>query len=201
MDILEVLWLIVIILIVIILIIIVIVIVVIVIVCFIAHLAPAAPLDDDATCDISVTVDSIMEWAGNFTAISLTAISFQADAPQDSETQTIYTNCDLNISADNTVAAELSSATDVLITKYQLAQDGDGALTTGATGADETTSGIATWTEYDTFLDTVLPITHIDTDGAVQITLSVQATNNAGEVADSGAYSAQQTLTAIWTSD
>ena len=82
-----------------------------------------------------------------------------------------------------------------------MAQDGDGATSTGATGPDETTSGIATWTEYDTFLDTVLPITHIDTDGAVDVTLSVQATNDTGEVSDSGAYGATQTLTATWTSD
>ena len=161
----------------------------------------ADPGDDTATCSISVTVNTIMEWAGNFTAITLTAISAQTDAPEDNETQTIYTNCNFEISADNTATAQLSSATDTLVTKYKLADDGDGAATTGAGAAAEAASGIATWTAHDSFLSTALAMTHVDTDGAVDVTLYVQATNNAGEVADAGAYSATQTLTASWTSD
>ena len=167
-----------------------------------ANLVKAAdPGDDTATCAISVTVNQLIEWAGNFTAITLTQIDAQADAPEDDETQTLYVNCNIEISADNTATAQLSSATDTLVTKYKLADDGDGVATTGATAADETTSGVATWTDYDSFLTTVLPMTHVDTDGAVDITLYVQATNNAGEMADAGAYSATQTVTASWTSD
>ncbi len=177
------------------------VIVVIVIVCFIAHLALAAPPDDTATADISVTVDSIMEWAGNFTAIVLANMTSQAATPSDNETQTIYANCNFDISADNTIASELNSATDTLVTRYLLADDGDGSIATGATPGDKTASDISTWTDYDSFLSTPLVITHVDADGAVQITLSVQASNLPGNVADSGAYSAQQTLTASWISD
>ncbi len=152
------------------------------------------PGDQPATCSISVTVNTMMEWAGNFSDISLTAIADQADAPEGSQTQTLYANCDLEISADNTSAARLSSATDTLTTKYKLAYDGDGLTTTGGTG-------VTSWTDYNTFLSTPSAVTHVDTDGAVQITLYVQATSPAGEVPDAGAYTATQTLTASWTSD
>ncbi len=172
-----------------------------VVICFIPHLGSAAPPDDDATCDISVTVDSIMEWAGNFTAIVLANMTSQAATPSDNETQTIYANCNFDISADNTIASELNSATDELVTKYLLDDDGDGSIATGATPGDKLASDIITWTDYDSFLSTPLVITHVDADGAVQITLSVQASNLPGNVADSGAYSAQQTLTASWISD
>jgi len=173
-----------------------------VILCVTARSALAVdPGDSTATCSISVTVNTIMEWAGNFSAITLTAISAQADAPEDNKTQTIYANCNFEISADNTATAQLSSTTDTLVTKYKLADDGDGSTTTGADGTAENDSGIATWTDYSTFLSTPLAITHVDTDGAVDITLYVQATNASGEVADAGSYSATQTLTASWTSD
>jgi len=159
-----------------------------------ANVVWAQPPDDPATCDISVTVNTIMEWAGNFSNISLTAISAQADAPEGSQVQTLYTNCNLEISADNTTTARLSSATDALVTKYQLSYDGDGVTATGGTG-------VATWTDYNTFLSTASAVTHVDTDGAVNVTLYVQASNPGGRVADAGAYSATQTLTASWTSD
>ena len=161
----------------------------------------ADPGDDTATCAISVTVNQIIEWADNFAGISLAQINAQGDTPSDNETQTLYINCNVEISADNTATAQLSSATDTLVTEYQLADDGDGSATTGASGAAEGASGIASWTGYDTFLSTALAVTHVDTDGAVDITLSVRASNSAGEVADAGAYSATQTLTASWTSD
>lgn len=154
----------------------------------------ADPGDDLATCDISVTVNTVMEWAGNFANISLTAISAQADTPEGSQVQTLYTNCNLEISADNTTASQLSSATDILVTKYQLSYDGDGVTATGGTD-------VGTWTDYDTFLATPSAVTHVDTDGAVDITLYVQASNPAGRVADAGSYTATQTLTASWTSD
>jgi len=170
--------------------------------CLTPNLALAAdPGDSNSTCNISVTVNTILEWADNFTDITLTAISAQADTPDANETQTIYTNCNFEIDADTSTTAQLSSATDTLVTKYQLADDGDGSADTGATAAAEAASGIASWTDYNSFLSTALAVTHVDTDGAVDITLSVQASNPAGEVADAGSYSAIQTLTASWTSD
>ena len=152
------------------------------------------PGDQPATCNISVTVNTLMEWAGNFSDISLTAISDQADAPEGSQTQTLYTNCNLEISANNNTAARLSSATDSLVTKYKLSYDGDGSTTTGGTG-------VGTWTDYNEFLSTASAVTHVSTDGAVNVTLYVQASNPNGEAADAGSYTAIQTLTASWTSD
>ena len=157
-------------------------------------LLAADPGDQPATCSISVTVNTMMEWAGNFSDISLTAIADQADAPEGSQTQTLYTNCNLEISADNTTAARLSSAADSLVTKYKLTYDGDGSAATGG-------SGVTSWTDYSTFLSSASAVTHVNTDGAVQISLYVQATNPAGRVPDAGSYNATQTLTASWTSD
>ena len=169
---------------------------------FTAKPAFAAEVDDDALCDISVTVNPMMEWAGDFTAITLTAIDAYADEPNDSEVQTLYTNCNLTIDADQAgTTAQLTSATDALTTEYKLEQDGNGTTTTGATPAEETASGIDTWTVHSSFLSTVLPITHFDGDGAVVITLHVQASCPSGEMPDQGAYNADQTLTAVWTSD
>ncbi len=166
--------------------------------CFAAKLALAVPADDLATCSISVTVTQIMEWADNFAAISLTTISAQADAPEDNKTQTIYTNCDFEIGADTSIAAQLSleSPADTLVTKYKLSYDGDGVTATGG-------SDISTWTDYSAFLPVAgeSAVTHFNGDGAVQVTLYVQATNPSGEVANAGDYTAIQTLTASWTSD
>ncbi len=154
------------------------------------------PGDQPATCSISVTVNTVMEWAGNFSDIGLTAISSQADAPEGSQAQTLYTNCNLDIGADNTTAARLSSATDSLVTKYKLSYDGDGVTATGGTSEN-------TWRDYSIFLvsSPAEAVTHVNTDGAVNITLYVQASNPNGEVADAGSYIAVQTLTASWTSD
>jgi len=152
------------------------------------------PGDKPATCDISVTVSTIMEWAGDFTDISLIAISGQDDTPEGSQWQTLYTNCNLEISADTGTAARLSSATDILVTKYKLSYDGDGLTDTGGPGEN-------IWKDYNEFLSTASAVTHIDTDGAVDVTLYVQASNPSGRVADAGSYTATQTLTASWTSD
>ena len=170
--------------------------------CLTANLALAAdPGDDTADCIIQVTVDTIMEWVGDFTTINLTAIDDQTDISEGLETQTIYANCNFEIGALNTTTAQLSSATDALVTKYKLSSDGDGSSTTGATAAAIAASASDAWTDYNNFLTTELAITHVDTDGVVVITLEVQATSPAGEVADAGSYTATQTLTASWTSD
>lgn len=163
--------------------------------CLTANLALAQPADDPATCDVTVTVDPIMEWsAASYGPIALANITAQADTPSGNADFTLYTNCNSEISADNTATAQLSSATDTLVTEYQLAFDGDGATATGGTD-------VGSWTDYTTFLSTASAVTHVDNDGAAVITLSARASNNGGEVADAGAYSATQTLTVSWTSN
>lgn len=168
--------------------------------CLTSNLVLAAPVNADATCDISVTVAEIMEWSGNFTAITLANITAQNSQVEDDETVTLYTNGDVSITADNTVAAELDNdgaSTDTLVTEYKIAFDASAAPDTfGTPGAKG-----ATYQTYDQFLNgTAATVTHSDGDGAIDVTLYVQASNDTGQVADSGAYSCTQTLTAAWAS-
>jgi len=153
----------------------------------------AEPLDDSATCNISATVDEIMEWAGNFAAIDLGTMTSQSDVLTGNSTQTLYTNGNVSITADTTTAAELSEAGgDTLYTEYGLQYDGDGATATG--GAN------VAYVVYSSFLSTGSSVTHISLDGAVDVTLQARASNAAGTQGNSGAYSAIQTLTVSWSS-
>jgi len=177
---------------------------------------------DTADCAITITVDTIIEWEGadeadHFPNISLDSqsdeapITKRADAPEGSSDYTLWTNCNVVLTADTSTTAQLTdtdgAATDVLITKYKISTDGDGDATagitkTGATDSDISSSGASTWTLYSSFLSpTGLAITHAAGDGGVEVTLEVQATNEADEVADAGAYTATQTITATWDSD
>jgi hypothetical protein len=156
------------------------------------------PTDVQATANVTVTVDNIMEWAGDFTDITiLTHITAKSSAPVGSGTATLYTNGDVHITANNTTggAAQLKLGTDpnqTLVTSYKLTDDGDGTNTTG--GDDETD-----YTLYSSFLSSpAYAITHVAGDGAVLITLHAEAKNPSSEVADAGDYSAIQTLTAAW---
>ncbi|MFO8008726.1 MAG: hypothetical protein R6V05_13425 [Candidatus Brocadiia bacterium] len=156
-----------------------------------AGVVRAQPADDTATCSVSATVDSIMEWAGNFAAIDLGTMTAQSDVLTGSATQTLYTNGNVDVTADNTATAELSEAGgDTLYTEYGLQYDGDGVAATG--GSD------VAYVVYSSFLSTASTITHVDGDGAVDITLQARASNAAGTQADAGSYSATQTLTASW---
>jgi len=164
--------------------------------------------NDFADCVITVTVLSIIEWEGeDFPNINLddhadAPMDARADAPEGTSTYTLWTNSNVAISSDQTATSQLTDGTDVLITKYKLSTPGgDGASTTGATALDIAASFASTWTDHDEFLETPLAITHVNTDGGVEVMLSVQATNEADEVADSGDYTATQRLTATWVSD
>lgn len=182
------------------------------VVIFTVELAKAAdPGPDSANCAISVTVDSIIEWEDtDFPAIDLNtqaaSISAQADTPEGSSSYTLWLNCNVALSANNTASgpAELTNGTDILVTKYKISTDGDGSAATGADGVAVSNSDSDIWTEYDSFLLTPLQITHVNTDGSVEILLEVQASNDPEghkEVADSGNYAATQTITATWMSD
>lgn len=162
--------------------------------CLAQNSALAQPADDTATCDVTVTVDPVMEWsAASYGPIALANITAVSDTPSGNADFTLYTNCNSEISADNTATAQLSSATDTLVTEYQLAFDGDGVTATGGTD-------VGTWTDYSTFLSTPSGVTHVDNDGTAVITLSARASTG-GSSPDAGAYSATQTLTVSWTSN
>jgi hypothetical protein len=155
--------------------------------------ALALPADVDATATISATVDSLMEWSGDFGAINIVDhIATQASVVTGSSMITLYTNGDVTITADNTATAQLTLGSVTLVTEYRLEYSGDGASDTGGDTVD--------YTEYDQFLAVPSAVTHISGDGAVDVTLRVRASNPAGNVADSGIYSATQTLTASWAS-
>ena len=154
------------------------------------------PTDVQATANVTVTVDNIMEWAGDFTDITIaTHITAKSSAPVGSGTATLYTNGDVHITADITTAAQLKLGSDpnqILLTSYKLTDDGDGTNTTG--GTDQ-----GSYTLHGSFLlSSPYAITHVAGDGADIITLWAQAENPSGEVADAGDYSAIQTLTASW---
>ena len=158
----------------------------------------ADPGDDSSQCDVTVTVNTIMEWsAASYADIALAPpITSVTQTRSGSRDFTLYTNCNCEISADNTAAAELENegaSTDTLVTEYQLAYDGDGVTATGGTD-------VGGWTDYSTFLGTPSAVTHVDGDGAVVVTLSARASTG-GSVPDAGSYRATQTLTASWTSD
>lgn len=156
--------------------------------------ALAVPLPDDATAAVTVTVATIGEWVGNFSTIVLSDITAQNSAPTGSQTAILYTNGDLDITADNTTGAQLAKTGDLaqtLTTSYMLTDDGDGISLTGGTNGTE-------YIEHDTFLSGGYAITHVPGDGAVEITLNAKAENPTGEVADAGDYTATQTLTATW---
>ena len=165
--------------------------------------------NDAATCAITASVDQICEWEGeNFAAMECAVITAQADAPTDSETYTLWVNCNVELTANNTgTVAQLThaSTSDYLVTKYKISTDGAGVADTGATTAAVSASGSDAWTAHGSFLSTALAVTHYDNDGAVEITLEVQATNDMTghyEVADAGSYgTCTQTITAGWTSD
>jgi len=167
--------------------------------CLALRVALAAdPGPDSATCDVTVTVNSILEWSdASYTDIALIPpITATTQTPSGSRDFTLYTNCNCEISADITAAAQLENegaSTDTLVTKYQLAYDGDGFSDTGGTD-------VGGWTDYSTFLSPASAVTHVDGDGAVVVTLSAQASTS-GNVPDAGDYRATQTLTAAWTSD
>ncbi|MCK5557393.1 MAG: hypothetical protein KAJ01_03385, partial [Candidatus Hydrogenedentes bacterium] len=123
--------------------------------------------------------------------IDLGTMTSQGDILTGSDTATLYTNGNVDITADNTTAAELSEAgADTLYTEYQLSYDGDGVSATGG-------SSVA-YAVYSSFLSSASTVTHYDEDGAVVVTLGARATNAGGTLADAGNYSATQTLTASW---
>ena len=154
--------------------------------------------NDAATCVINVTVDQIVEWEGAaYAAINLATIDDKGDVPDGNSVYTLWLNCNVSLTADNTAAAELDNdppGSDTLVTEYKVTYDGDGDPDTGGTDTD--------WATYNNFISgSGSAITHVDNDGAVEIRLRARASNRTDEVADAGDYTCTQTLTATWASD
>jgi hypothetical protein len=151
----------------------------------------AAPPSTTATCAISASVSQIMEWDAAFPAINLASITTQSQQVMGTAATTLYTNGNVDITADNTTASRLtSSGGATLVTEYSLSYSGDGVAATGGSAVSYAT--------YDVFLSTPSLITHVTGSGNVVLTLGVRASNHTGTVAEATSYSSTQTLTATW---
>lgn len=135
-------------------------------------------------------IGSHMDWDSNFGPIALPDIASREQISEGSSSANLSIDGDVEISAANSAAAQLSSAGDTLITEYKLTFDGTGSGTTGGAGTDYKT--------YDTFLTTAARVTHVIGDDDVQVTLHVKASNYPNDLADAGTYIAEQTLTVHW---
>jgi len=162
---------------------------------YVATTATLATSSVQGRMSIALKPEEFMYWSGNFSTIALAPITAQGSEPNGSQATTLYTNGDVDITADVSTAAQLKKVTDpnqTLVTSYMLTDDGDGITTTG--GTDQ-----GSYTVHSSFLSpTAYAITHVAGDDAVVITLHAKAANPLGEVADAGSYSATQTLTASW---
>ena len=146
-----------------------------------------------ATCDISCTVEDIVEWSNDsFPAINLGNLTADKTQVEGSASLVLYTNKDVQIVADNSDAAQLSKdSVRTLVTQYKLHYDG--------AGMDQTGGRTIGWTDYDHFLINGSQVTHVPGDGAVEVILSVRALKNtASAAAAPGYYGARQTLTVCW---
>jgi len=135
------------------------------------------------------------EWdAANFATIAIGNITNRGDTPSASQSLVLHTTGNVHITAINTTAAQLKSASgDTLVTEYMLTDDGgDGSGKTG--GTDQ-----IVYTDYTAFLEgSGYAITHVADYNEVTVTLHVKAYNFDSTLADAGLYEATQTLTVSW---
>jgi hypothetical protein len=182
--------------------------------------ALAKPSSVSARCNISCTVAEIVEWSdSSFPAINLADLTTQSSRVSGSSSLYLYTNGDVEITADNSDAAQLSKDDNHrLVTEYKLEYD--------AFGLNKTSGSMVDWNGYDSFLSEGSRVTHVSGDGAVEVTLSVRVSNDSGGFGNSltpnlmsanpyssnaaciisctlenvGKCTATQTLTACWQS-
>jgi hypothetical protein len=135
---------------------------------------------------------NVMNWqSGQFSAISLGAITTRAGVPTGSATLALAIDGDVQISADNSVNAQLRGPNGAaLVTEYALSFNGNGTNASGAANV--------AYTPYSSFLNPPVQVTHVLGDDVVLVTLSVRASLPPGGVSDAGAYTATASLTASW---
>jgi len=156
--------------------------------------AIARPSPVSATCNISCTVAETAEWSNNsFPAIELPEITTEKSKVCGRACLVLYTNGNVEITADNSNTARLSKDEGhKLVTEYKLEYD--------ASGANQTGGSTVEWTTYNSFLKKASTVIHVCGDGAVEVILSVRTSNKSKNPRSSGDYSATQTLTACWKS-
>jgi hypothetical protein len=134
--------------------------------------------------------ESFMRWDSAFSSINLLSIANKNQTREGSSSATLSLNGDVEISADHSTAAQLSSAGDTLVTEYRLTFDGNGSSKTGRLDTSYQT--------YDGFLNPAVRVTYVTDDNDVVVTLHVKAGNYANDLANAGEYKATQTLTVHW---
>ena len=151
----------------------------------------AKPPPSSAACNITCTVADIAEWSHeSFPSIQLD-LTAKNNQTSGSSSLALYANGDVEITADNSDAAQLSkNSFSKLTTEYKLQSDN---LKENQSGTD-----LADWSNFDSFLGNGTTITHIPGSGAVEIVLSVKAVNDSVSPASPGLYQASQTLTVCW---
>jgi len=135
-------------------------------------------------------IGAIMYWDSDFGPIVLPNITSRSLPSEGSSSARLVIDGDVEISADNSAATQLSNASDTLVTEYRLTFDGDGISKTGRADTDYET--------YDSFLKPAVRVTYVTDDNDVVVTLHVKASNYANDLANAGTYTATQTLTAHW---
>jgi hypothetical protein len=153
----------------------------------------AVPPPASATCHITCTVANIAEWSDTqFSDVDLGQLTQNNKLSTGRSTLTLYTNGDVTIIADNNPSAQLSFDRNSLQTSYKLQYDGSGS---GSSGGQSTQ-----WQPFDSFLAGGAQVTHVSADGAVEVTLSIQAAVDNVSPDNAGSYDATQTLTLCWKS-
>ncbi len=144
-----------------------------------------------ATMACLATAD-VMNWQGSqFSGISLGALTAPGGVSTGSATLALDLSGDVQISADNSVNAELRGPNgSALATQYALSFNGNGTSASGAANVP--------YASYDTFLNPPVQVTYVSGDSEVQVTLFVKASLPSGAAADAGTYTAQASLTASW---
>jgi hypothetical protein len=153
-----------------------------------ADLASAQPPPVSASCSISCTVAQIAEWSEEtFPPIELAELTASNTQVTGTASLVLYANGDVKITADNSNRAELAKdANHKLVTEYRLQCD--------------TADAATPWSDYASFLSDGLIVPHTAGDRAIEVTLSVRASNDRSRPQDAGTYTAEQTLTVCWAS-
>jgi hypothetical protein len=152
---------------------------------------PPAPVS--AQCRITCRVAEVVEWSNStFGDIDLGELNSRHLQSQGQSALVLYTNGDVILTADNSQNAQMRNGSYALNTKYQLKFDGSGVEQTGGRPTE--------WCTYDTFLKEASEILHSQSDGAVEIILSVKAEVENIRPGSGGEYCAVQTITACWKS-
>jgi hypothetical protein len=151
----------------------------------------ATPPPSSAVCNITCTVADIAEWSNeSFPPIQLD-LTAKNNQTSGSSSLVLYANGDVEITADNSDAAQLSkNSFSKLTTEYKLES---GNFTEDQSGTD-----LADWSSFDSFLGNGTTINYIPGSGAIEIILSVKTVNDSVSPAPPGLYQAAQTLTVCW---